>query len=117
MRPTLARGTDGFDRSEGALHERERPEPADQQVWAAQPPRVRRANPSSSITSSSRRPPLRCRSKGSTAALRELLARQIESDERRRADFTLPSYHGGGFLVDILDKEALADALGDNDPR
>lgn len=50
-------------------------------------------------------------------ALRELLARQIESDERRRADFTLPSYHGGGFLIDILDRDALADALGDNDPR
>lgn len=50
-------------------------------------------------------------------ALRELLARQIESAERRRADFTLPSYHGGGFLIDILDKDALADALGDNDPR
>ncbi|WP_457254058.1 CopG family ribbon-helix-helix protein [Pedococcus sp. P5_B7] len=50
-------------------------------------------------------------------ALRELLARQIEADERRRAGFSLPSYHGGGFLVDILDKEALADALGDNDPR
>ena len=50
-------------------------------------------------------------------ALRELLARQIESDERRRADFTLPSYHGDGFLIDILDKDALADALGDNDPR
>ena len=50
-------------------------------------------------------------------ALRQMLARQIESDERRRANFTLPSYHGGGLLVDIIDKEALADALGDNDPR
>ena len=50
-------------------------------------------------------------------ALRELLARQVESDERRRADFTLPTYNSGGFLIDILDKEALADALGDNDPR
>lgn len=50
-------------------------------------------------------------------ALRELIARQTEADERRRSDFTLPSYHGGGFLVDILDKEALAEALGDNDPR
>lgn len=48
-------------------------------------------------------------------ALRQMLARQTESEERRRRDFTLPSYHGGGFLVDILDKEALADALGDND--
>lgn len=48
-------------------------------------------------------------------ALREMLARQSEADDRRRRDFTLPSYHGGGFLVDILDKEALADALGDND--
>lgn len=48
-------------------------------------------------------------------ALREMLARQAEADDRRRRDFTLPSYHGGGFLVDILDKEALADALGDND--
>ena len=48
-------------------------------------------------------------------ALREMLARQAESDDRRRRDFTLPSYHGGGFLVDILDKEALADALGEND--
>ena len=48
-------------------------------------------------------------------ALREMLTRQAEADDRRRRDFTLPSYHGGGFLVDILDKEALADALGDND--
>ena len=48
-------------------------------------------------------------------ALREMLARHTEAEERRRRDFTLPSYHGGGFLVDILDKEALAAALGDND--
>ena len=41
----------------------------------------------------------------------------MESDERRLADFTLPTYNSGGFLIDILDKEALADALGDNDPR
>ena len=50
-------------------------------------------------------------------ALRELLARQVESDERRLASFSLPTYNSGGFLVDILDKEALADALGDNDSR
>jgi hypothetical protein len=50
-------------------------------------------------------------------ALRQLLARQIASDERRLADFSLPTYNSGGFLIDILDKEALADALGDNDPR
>jgi hypothetical protein len=50
-------------------------------------------------------------------ALRELLARRIEVDERRLANFSLPTYNSGGFLVDILDKEALADALGDNDPR
>lgn len=49
-------------------------------------------------------------------ALRGLLERQLEEDERRMAGFTLPTYDSGGFLVDILDKEALADALGDNDP-
>jgi Arc/MetJ family transcription regulator len=50
-------------------------------------------------------------------ALREMLSRAEESEARRRADFTLPSYDGGGFLVDVLDKEALAAALGDNDQR
>lgn len=34
-----------------------------------------------------------------------------------RVDFSLPTFEGGGALVDILDKEALAEALGDNEPN
>ncbi|MFC7487360.1 hypothetical protein ACOCJ7_19485 [Knoellia sp. CPCC 206453] len=47
------------------------------------------------------------------AALREHLVRGQSSE---RVDFTLPTFGGGGVLVDILDKEALAEALGDNEP-
>ncbi|NNM47576.1 CopG family ribbon-helix-helix protein [Knoellia koreensis] len=45
-------------------------------------------------------------------ALREQLARREEAATER---WVMPSFDGGGLLVDILDKEALADALGDND--
>jgi len=46
-------------------------------------------------------------------ALREHLVRRADAP---RVDFVLPTFPGGGLLVDILDKEALADALGDNEP-
>ncbi|WP_353952717.1 ribbon-helix-helix protein, CopG family [Knoellia sp. S7-12] len=46
-------------------------------------------------------------------ALREHLVR---SQPTARADFTLPTFGGGGLLVDLLDKEALAEALGENEP-
>ncbi|KGN38201.1 hypothetical protein [Knoellia subterranea] len=46
-------------------------------------------------------------------ALREHLVRARSSE---MANFTLPTFGGGGALVDILDKEALAEALGDNEP-
>lgn len=49
-------------------------------------------------------------------ALRALLTQAAEADERRRAEFTLPVIHGGGWLVDLDDKEALAEALGDDEP-
>lgn len=47
------------------------------------------------------------------AALREHLVR---GQSPERVDFTLPTFGGGGALIDILDKEALAEALGDNEP-
>lgn len=47
------------------------------------------------------------------AALREHLVR---SRSTVRIDFTLPTFDGGGLTVDLLDKEALADAVGDNEP-
>ena len=46
-------------------------------------------------------------------ALREHLSRARASVDET---FELPAFAGGGLLVDILDKEALAEALGDNDP-
>ncbi|KGN33893.1 antitoxin [Knoellia sinensis KCTC 19936] len=47
------------------------------------------------------------------AALREHLVR---TQSAARVDFVLPTFGGGGLLIDILDKEALAEALGDNEP-
>lgn len=46
-------------------------------------------------------------------ALREHLVR---SQPAARVDFALPTFGGGGLLVDLLDKEALAERLGDNEP-
>lgn len=47
------------------------------------------------------------------AALREHLVRGRSAT---RVDFALPSFDGGGLKIDLLDKEALAEALGDNEP-
>ncbi len=46
-------------------------------------------------------------------ALREHLVRGRSA---ARVDFALPTFDGGGLKIDLLDKEAVAEALGDNEP-